>query len=169
MRKTNKMTQGKMRKFTEERLRRIARAGEVFIDGEAFKGVPVDPGLYRGDDYRVDHEKFITVKRALFKLKRLESGDVGVMTWRKFESDAVLTVVVDLDPTRTPVPGRHPVTPALAAAFEGRTEVQPLTINGVPVLSVCAPIRDSLDDVVGALEVFASLEPERYQADRINY
>jgi 23S rRNA pseudouridine1911/1915/1917 synthase len=33
--------------------------------------------------------------------------------------------------------------------------------NGYPVLSVCAPIRDSLDDVVGVVEVFASLAPEK--------
>ena len=59
-------------------------------------------------------------------------------------------------------PGNHPITPAMAEAFGGRTAVQEREMRGVPVLSVCAPIRDSLNDVVGILEVFTSLAPERW-------
>lgn len=169
MSKTRRTITSQMRRATEERLRRIARAGEVFIDGDAFKGIVINPELASGDDYRVDHEKFIRVKEALFKLKRLEPGDVAVMTWRRHKDVAALTVLVDFDPNRRPYPGKFPVTAAMAAAFEGRTAVQELDFGGVPVLSVCAPIRDSLDEVVGVLEVFASLQPDRLQANLINY
>ncbi len=41
--------------------------------------------------------------------------------------------------------------------------------RGAPLLSVCAPIRDSLDDVVGIVEVFASLAPERATVDMLRY
>jgi len=158
----------KFRRETEERLRRVARAAEVFIDGEAFKGIPVDPALNTGDDYRVDHEKFIAVKKTLLRLKRLEPGDVGVITWRRFRDQADITVPADAHPCAVR-PGNHPVTPAMAEAFAGRVAVQELDWRGCPLLSVCAPIRDSLDDVVGVVEVFASLAPERLRVDTLRY
>jgi len=158
----------KLRRETEERLRRLARAATVLVDGDAFKAVPVDPDLNTGDDYRVDHEKFIAVKKTLLKLKRLEPGDVGVMTWRRFKDQADITVPVDSHPCAVR-PGNHPVTQAMAEAFEGRVAVQELEWRGCPLLSVCAPIRDSLDDVVGVVEVFASLAPERLAVDMLRY
>ena len=169
MSRTKKMTKKEMRKATGERLRRIARAGEVFLDGDAFKRIVTDPALVSGDDYRVEHDKFIQIKQTLFKLKRLEPGDIGAMTWRKHQDGATMVVVVDPDPNRRPSAGQYPLAPALAAAFDGRMAAQDMTIKGFPVLSVCGPIRDSLDDVVGVLEVFASLEPEKFQANFINY
>jgi hypothetical protein len=167
MKKT--VTKAVLRKATEERLRRVARAGEVFIDGDAFKAIVLDPTLVRGDDYRVDHDKFIGVKQTLFKLKRLEPGDIGVMTWRKFGEGAAIVVPVDSDPNRPSNPGSADRNSAMAAAFAGKTAAQLLTFKGFPVLSVCAPIRDSLDDVVGVVEVFASLAPDKVRANYINY
>jgi hypothetical protein len=160
----------KLRRETEERLRRLARAATVLVDGDAFKGIPVDPDLNTGDDYRVDHDKFIAVKKTLMKIKRLEDGDVGIITWRRFKDEADITVPVDSHPCAVR-PGNHPITPAMAAAFEGGTAVQELDWpwRGCPILSVCAPIRDSLDDVVGIVEVFASLTPDRATVDMLKY
>jgi hypothetical protein len=158
----------RFRAETEARLRRVARAGSVFIDGEAFKALVLDPDLNTGDDYRVDHEKFIAVKKTLLKLKRLEDGDVGVVTWRRFQDQADQVMPVDAHPCASR-PGNHPVSPAMAEAFAGKVAVQELEFRGAPVLSVCAPIRDSLDDVVGALEVFASLVPEKLRVDLLRY
>jgi hypothetical protein len=158
-----------VRKQTEARLRRVAHAASVLLDGEEFKAVPIDPALNTGDDYRVDHEKFIRVKRTLLKLKRLEEGDVGLTTWRPFgEGQAEQVVPVDLHPL--PVrPGNHPISPAMAAAFGGGTALQELTCEGHPVLSICAPIRDSMEDVVGVVEVFGSLVPEQFKVDQLDY
>jgi hypothetical protein len=153
-----------VRRETEARLRRIARAGEVFVDGEAFKNVVVDPALNTGDDYRVNHEEFIKVKQALIKLKRIEPGDVGVVSWRRFGEEADMVVPVDSHPLQVR-PGNHPISEAMAEAFAGRTAVQDLEMRGHPLLSVCAPIRDSLDEVVGVVEVFGSLVPERFKVD----
>jgi hypothetical protein len=162
----------KFRAETEERLRRAARAGAVFIDGEAFKALVIDPSLNTGDDYRVDHEKFIAVKKALLKLKRLEDGDLGVVTWRRFppgsQDQADQVMPVDAHPCASR-PGNHPISPAMAEAFAGNVAVQQLEFRGAPVLSVCAPIRDSLDDVVGVVEVFASLAPEKLRVDVLRY
>ncbi|HOX08195.1 MAG TPA: hypothetical protein PK280_17500 [Planctomycetota bacterium] len=160
----------RVRRETEERLRRLARAASVLVDGDAFKAVPVDPAINTGDDYRVDHEKFIAVKKTLMKIKRLEDGDAGIITWRRFKDQADITVPVDSHPCAVR-PGNHPITPAMAEAFEGRTAVQELDWpwRGCPILSVCAPIRDSMDDVVGVVEVFASLTPDRVTVDMLRY
>jgi len=158
-----------VRRDTEQRLRRLARAATVFIDGDAFKGIPVRPELNTGDDYAVDHEKFIAVKRTLLKLKRIDDGDIGVTTWRRWAEGQMEQVCpVDMHPL-TVRPGNHPMSAAVAAAFEGQTAVQELDVRGFPVLSVCAPIRDSLEDVVGVVELFASMVPDKFRADTLNY
>lgn len=158
-----------VRRATEERLRRLARAGAVLIDGETFKGIPLNPELNTGDDYAVDHDKFLAVKKVLLKLKRLEDGDVGVTTWRPWPGGQMEQVCpVDVHPL--PVrPGNHPLTPAVADAFQGRLAVQELQLRGYPVLSACAPITDSMSDVVGVVEVFASLAPDRFKVDMLNH
>lgn len=152
-----------VRTQTEQRLRRIARAGTVFVDGEAFKAIPVDPAHHTGDGYQVNHEAFIAVKRALMKLKRLEDGDIGVVSWRPFgdgQADLVLAVDLHCCPVR---PGNHPIKPAMAEAFAGRTAVHEWEFRGYPILAVCAPIVDSMEDVVGIVEVYASLVPDTFR------
>jgi len=158
-----------VRRQTEERLRRLARAATVLIDGEAFAGIPLRPELNTGDDYAVDHEKFLTVKRTLLKLKRLEDGDLGVTTWRRWADGQMEQVCpVDVNPLAVR-PGNHPMSPAVAAAFDGNVGVQELQMRGQPILSVTAPIRDSMEDVVGVVELCASLAPQRFQMDLLNY
>ncbi len=101
-----------LRRETEARLRRIARAGEVFINGDAFRDFVLKPELNTGDQYLVDHGKFIDVKQTLFKLKRLEPGDVGVITWRKFGEEADNCLPCDSYP-KTVRPGNHPMSEAV--------------------------------------------------------
>ena len=166
----------KVRAEVEARLRRLARAGEVFVDGEIFKAILPDPAVNGGDDYRVDEAKFIPVKQALFKLKRLEPGDCSAQTWRRFrfkdrdgaEKDCA-AVVVPLDPHPKDVKAPHPVSPAMEEAFQGRTAIEEQEFRGGPILSVYAPIRDSLEDVVGVVEVFGSLAPEKSRVDMLDY
>jgi hypothetical protein len=166
----------KVRAETEERLRRLARAGEVFIDGEAFKAILPNPALNSGDDYCVDEARFIPVKQALFKLKRLEPGDCSAQAWRRFRfkdkegvEKAAAAVVVPVDPHPKDVKGAHPVSPAMEEAFQGRVGVEELEFRGAPLLSVYAPIRDSFEDVVGVVEVFGSLAPEKTRVDMLDY
>ena len=155
-----------LRKQTEARLRRLARAGEVLVDGDDFKGIAMKPELNTGDDYCVDHGKFIRVKQMLLKLKRLEDGDIGVVAWRPFHNEADIIVPVDGHPLAVR-PGNHPVSAAMAEALAGGVGVQELSMRGFPLLSVCAPIRDSLDDVVGIVEVFGSLVPDVFQVNHL--
>jgi hypothetical protein len=166
----------KTRAEVEARLRRLARAGEVFIDGEACKAILPNPALSGGDDYCVEEKNFIPVKQTLFRLKRLEPGDSSAQTWRRFrfkdkdgsEKDAAV-VVVPIDAHPKEVKGVHPVSPAMEEAFAGRLGVEEQEFRGMPILSVYAPIRDSFEDVVGVVEVFGSLVPDRFCVDTLKY
>lgn len=157
-----------VRRDTEARLRRAARAAEVFVDGEVFKNVVRKPELNTGDQYCVNHDDFIRTKQALLNIKRLEEGDVGIMAWRPFNGEADIVVPVDTGPLSVR-PGNHPISPAMAEAFAGKTAVQEIEMRGWPLLSVLAPVRDSLDEVVGVVEVFASLVPDKFKVGMPGY
>jgi hypothetical protein len=153
-----------VRRETEQRLRRLAHAATVLIDGEAFRRIPLRPELNTGDDYAVDHASFLAVKQMLMKLKRLEDGDVAITSWRKWK-DTEMEQVCPVDLHHLQVrPGNHPISQAHAAAFNGETACYAFELRGEPALAVCAPIRDSMDDVAGVVEIFASLAPERMRA-----
>lgn len=161
---------------TEERLRRLAWAGEVLIDGELFKGIVRDPAVCGGDDYRVNEENFIPIKRMLFKIRRLErEADASLVTWRRYrcadkdghEREAAV-MVVPLDSHPKDVKGVHSISPAMERAFRGHMAVEvQATRTGERILSVYAPIRDSFEDVVGVSEVFAALPLKRTRAPKV--
>jgi len=215
-------TARKSRKEVEARLRRVARAAEVFVDGDDFRQVAFDPDLGEtpagetDPQYRVDHARFVGLKRTLLRLRRLEPGPCSAAAWRPFRQgradlerefaaldgrmrklsagvspanrsgvearlrefgaarkriqariegrlvEELARVVILLDVHPVPArPGIRPAGPALSAAFAGDTAAQEFELNGRPGLSVFAPIRDSLGDVVGATEVYGPLVPEK--------
>jgi hypothetical protein len=156
----------KARKEIEARLRRLAHAAEVFIDGDVFKQIVVDPELYTGDDYRVDDDRFIEVKKTLFKLKRISDCDASLQLWQKCQDGAAIVMPMDRHPKG--VKGLHPITLAMGEAFAGSTAIEEQEM-GVPFLSVYAPIRDSLEDVVGVVEVYGSLAPDKLKVDTLDY
>jgi hypothetical protein len=157
----------RVRRGTETGLRRLAHAAVVFIDGDIFSKVVVDPSMYTGDDYRVDDEKFIAIKKTLFKLKRISEIDASIQTWHRTGDGAAIVVPMDRHPKA--VKGLHPITLAMGEAFAGRTAVEEQDFDGIPILSVYAPIRDSMEDVVGAVEVYGSLAPDRLKIDTLDY
>lgn len=166
----------KVRKEVEARLRRIARAASVLVDGELFKNIVIDPQFYTGDDYQVDEVKFIPVKQMLFKLKRIEDADYTLTGWRRIriknkegvEQDAA-AIVMPIDIHPKDVKSAHPITPAMQEAFSGGVGLEDGMLRDYPILSVFAPIRDSFEDVVGVVEVFASLVPEKLSVNTLKY
>jgi hypothetical protein len=155
------------RREAEARLLRAARAAEVFIDGDAFKNVARKPELNTGDQYCVNHEEFIKTKQTLLNIKRLDPGDIAIFTWRPFGDEMDIVVPVDTGPPSVR-PGNHPITDEMARALKGETVVHEKMLRAWPLLSVLAPIRDSLDDVVGVVEVFASLVPDKFEAGAVS-
>ena len=158
----------KTRREVEARLMRLARAGEVFLDGEALRELFPDPAINTVDD-----DRFVALKKVLFKLKRLEEGDASAQVWRRFENPKTgepgATLAVPVDPHPREVKGVHPVSEAMSAALGGGTGVEEQLFRGVPILSVYAPVRDSFEDVVGVVEVYGSLAPDRFRVDSLDY
>jgi hypothetical protein len=157
----------KARKEIEAQLRKLAYAAEVFIDGDVFKQIVVDPELYTGDDYRVDDDRFVEVKKTLFKLKRISEGDASLKLWHKCQDGAAIVMPMDRHPKG--VKQLHPITLAMGEAFAGGTAIEEQEMDGVPILSVYAPVRDSMDDVVGIVEVYGSLAPDKLKVDTLQY
>jgi len=156
----------KVRKEIEAQLRRLAHAAQVFIDGDVFKQIVVDPELYTGDDYRVDDDRFVEVKKMLFKLKRISECDASLQLMQKCQDGVAVVMPMDRHPKM--VKGLHPITLAMGEAFVGNVAVEEQEM-GVPILSVYAPIRDSLEDVVGIVEVYGSLAPDKMKVDTLDY
>jgi hypothetical protein len=158
------------RRTVEEHLRRIAGVGSIFLDGDAFSQAFFDPkqGVVCAEEpehddpqYHVDHEKFIALKKTLFKLQRLEAAPTALMTWRPYLGDQVIiAIAMDLHPVMVR-PGTQAINESMRRALQGETVLQEFEFRGFPVLSVLTPIRDSLEDVVGVLEVYAPLVPEK--------
>ncbi len=157
----------KVRKETEAGLRRLAHAAGVFIDGDVFKQIVVDPELYTGDDYRVDDDRFAEVKKILFKLKRISECDASLQLWQKCQDGAAIVMPMDRHPKG--VKALHPITLAMGEALAGGTAIEEQEIDNVPFLSVYTPIRDSLEDVIGIAEVYGSLAPDKYAIDTLRY
>jgi hypothetical protein len=158
----------KVRKETEAALRRLAHAAGVFIEGDVFKAIVIDPDTYTGDDYQVDDDAFVAVKKTLFRLKRISECDASLILWRKCRDGAAIVMPMDAH-LKDVKRGLHPMTPAMADAFEGATVVEEQLFGNVPVLSVFEPVRDSMDDVVGVAEVYGSLAPHKLKVDSITY
>ena len=157
----------KVRRETEAGLRRLARAAGVFLDGDVLKRMVVDPAIHSGDDYRVDDDAFVALKKTLFKLKRIREGDASLQIWRKAADGAAVAIAMDRHP-RDPK-ALHGICPAMAEAFAGGTAVEELEFGGVPILSVYVPVRDSMEDVVGVVEAYGSLAPQRLKVDTLDY
>jgi len=161
-------TNTEFREHVERCLRRVARAGTIFVEGDDFREAVFDPELGQvcadepdRDDPQphVDHAKFIRLKQTLFKLKRIEDLPYSLVLWRNFKGEAKSVILIDVHPVPAR-PGRIPVSPAMAEAFAGRVGRQEFQFRDHPGLAVFSPVVDSLNDVVGVLEVYAALVPE---------
>ena len=122
-----------------------------------FKRDPKDPYL-ASDNYDVDHENYIRTKKTLIRLARL----------CPLACDANLWMPVPADPARIQVVIRNVYEMSSFWKWGELTQPMPeemkrVLATGVRVtvrkgagkISVLAPVRNSLDDIVGLVEVVA--------------
>ncbi len=158
-----------------DELTRLAEIAAGMLDGEEVKAIITEKAMnyianpdpkhryLSGDYYDVDHDAFLRTKKFLTRLERLGSVRLNGSVW-------------------VPVPGREEVTVAvqngahhyyyqfgqerLATPPEMKEVFQAGKITSAPVgpddkfVAVLAPVRDSLGDVVGVVELTAPLEAE---------
>ena len=171
-----------------EGLERIARIGQLFIDGDACEKAlrPAARDWTDGDDLDYNFDVSLPLKKVLLRLERVEGGKglEGVrcyaVIWRRRPDDEEKAEVLLAGSRGSPY-GRGPMpmpAPLRRALLEGKTAVGQIPArrylqmlarpyghvwmvdrddfvsSGLPVvLSFFAPIRNSLGEVVAALEL----------------
>jgi hypothetical protein len=153
----------------------IGRVATVLVDGDACQRImtrralefldkkdPKDPWV-DSDNFDVNHEPYIQVKKTLIRLARLAPFPVDVNLWMPVEGlDGRIQVLIR---------NRHEMSqfwrwgalhqemhPSMKTVLEEGRRVKVTDKPGW--VSVLAPVRDSLGDVVGLVEVVSRTEPD---------
>lgn len=159
----------------ERELDEIGRVATVMVDGDAgqriltpralqyiFRKDPRDQ-FADSDNYDVDDESFIRTKKTLIRLAQLSEAPVDVNLWMPLPSNPPRIHVA--------IRNRHemsqfwewgklqqPMFPAMKTVLDtGRR----ITVKDKPgYISVLAPVKNSLGDIVGLVEVVSRLDPD---------
>jgi hypothetical protein len=149
---------GARRKAIAARLLELARVSLAVLDAEAVREciLPAARIEISGDDFAYDIDLANTVKRGLLRIERLSDLAPQAAVWRlrpDLPGQADLVLAGSEYPrqfsgwAKFPIP----VPPEMQRAFEGVPDVA--APEGGAYCSVFAPLRDSLDDIVGVLEL----------------
>jgi hypothetical protein len=139
------------------RLQEVVRLGQLFIEGDMIDQLLTEYGYTWTDPDNIDynHEPFIAMKKVVMRLERtpVDGGDAFVNIWRRRPDDKTkaepLLAGMRLSPIgRGIIEMTKPIRDALVAGKQGVDRRDDGTI------SIFAPIRDSMDRIAGAIEVF---------------
>ncbi len=156
----------------------VARIATVMVDGDVcqrivtpraleymFKDDPRDHYL-AGDNYDVNDQAFIGVKKTLIRLSRLAPVDCDVNLWMPIEGhpDKIHIVIRnahEMSQFWTWGALYQDMFPQMKQVLDTG---QRLTVTDKPGwVSVLAPVRNSLNDIVGLVEVAGQERPEPHE------
>jgi hypothetical protein len=156
-------------------LESVAKTASVMIDGDVCQRIvtpraieyilrnPSKDKWAAADNYDVDDASFIATKKTLIRLAQLVDYPVDVNLWMPLKPDFSLIHIA--------IRNRHEMSqfwqwgtlfgPTPAPMRIVLQEGKRLTITSKPgFVSVLAPVRNSLGDIAGLVEVVARLEPD---------
>jgi hypothetical protein len=156
-------------------LDKIAGVATVMIDGDVCQRIltpraieymlrnPSPDKWADADNYDVDDAAFIATKKTLIRLSQLASYPVDANLWMPLKSDGSLVHVVIRNRYEmsqfwpwgklfqtTPAPMRETLETGRRITVTGKSGY----------VSVLAPVRNSLGDIVGLVEVVSRVEPD---------
>jgi hypothetical protein len=153
----------------------VARTATAMVDGDAVRRIPTARSLASllaahprdpwaaADNYDVEHEAFIAVKKTLIRLSRLCSAPCDVNLWTAVPSNPPRVQIVirnALELSQFWVWGalHQEMFPEMKEVFETgkRVTVQ----RRREMISVLAPVYDSLGDIAGLVEVVSQRRPD---------
>jgi hypothetical protein len=156
-------------------LDRVAEVATVMVDGDVclkiqtprslqFSAIkdPRDPWR-AGDNYDVDHGAFLQTKKTLTRLQHLCVTPCAVNLWMRIASkpgrvQIVIRNALELSQFWTWGDMDQEIPPEMKRTFESGERT---TVRHKPgMVSVLAPVRDSLGDVVGIVEVVSQNNPD---------
>ncbi len=162
----------------ERTLDDIARVASVMVDGDVcqrivtaraeeyiVKGHPRDK-WFGSDNYDVNHGPYIQTKKTLMRLARLNPAYYDVNLWMPIgDSPRKIHVVIrnDREISQFWTFGTlvQDMIPEMREVLETGKRV---TVQQKPgILSVLAPVRNSLGDVVGLVEVVGREKPDAHE------
>ena len=164
----------------QRELESVARTASVMVDGDVCQRIvtkramasilernPRDKWL-ASDNYDVEHAPFIQTKKTLARLARLASFPADVNLWMPIPGDPPLArvhiVIRGVNETSQfwPWGALHQEMPAAMkrVLITGERE----TVKEKPgLISVLAPVSNSLGDIVALVEVVARLKPDAHE------
>jgi hypothetical protein len=161
----------------EKKLDEVARIASIMVDGDECKRVVTKQSVHEmfhpdprdkwsaADNYSVNHEPFIRVKKTLARLSRLIDAPCDINLWMPLpEKNKIHIVIRNVNEMSqfwpwgtlfqdTPEPMRK----VLATGERVTVKLRP------QMISVLAPVRDSLGDIVGLLEVIATKKADAHE------
>ena len=160
----------KSRKMLEA-LKGAARVASAMVDGDEARRVVTDRAAQyvanpdpkhrsmAGDYYDVDHATFLRVKKTLMRLQRLVDFRCNAILWLTLDGlEGKVTVVCNNDTLshwhgfgRATVP----IEGEIAECMASKAMVVADPCDESELLTVVAPVLDSLGDVVGVVELTA--------------
>ena len=170
----------------QKELAEVARVGQVFLDGEWVRNAysPYAETFMTGDDIDYNPEACVPLKKTLMRLERLSRVPCSTTVWRRRPDDPGSGEAVLCGFLSSPQAGGKPsnrgyvpprMSKQLAAAFGGKTVtkidrkgpgargmnargrgVPARGVKGYAVVQVYVPVKDSMGEIAGVLEVFAA-------------
>lgn len=159
----------------ERDLDEIGRTASVMVDGDICERIVTPRAVEHmlhpdprdqwadGDNYDVDDQAFVQTKKTLMRLARLAGYPVDVNLWMTVPKQPSLIHVVirnRYEMSQFWVWGKltQPMFPEMRKVLETG---QRLTIKTKPgFVSVLAPVRNSMDSIVGLVEVVSRTTPD---------
>ena len=169
-----------------EELAEVARVGQVFMDGDWVRGAyfPHAQAFMTGDDMDFDPAACVPLKKTLMRLERLSRVPCSSTVWRRRPDVPSSGEAVHHGFMGSPQAGAKPgnrgyeppkMSKELAAAFKGRMVlkvdrrgpgarilhargrgVPARGVKGYATVQVYAPVKDSMGEVAGVLELWAA-------------
>jgi hypothetical protein len=157
----------------EQELDAIARTASVMVDGDVCQRIVTPRALQfmlrnpspdrwaDADNYDVDDAAFLATKKTLMRLALLADYPVDVNLWMPIKPDTVHVVIRNRHEMSQFWPWGKLFQPAPAAMLEVLKTGQRVTVKEKPgFVSVLAPVRNSLDEIVGLVEVVTKAPPD---------
>ncbi|HWR54271.1 MAG TPA: hypothetical protein VN428_24405 [Bryobacteraceae bacterium] len=153
----------------------VARAATVMVDGDLAKRIQTPRSVSSmlvedprdrwaaSDKYEVDHAAFLTMKKTLTRLTRLCSATCDVNLWMPVPKKPgnIQVLIRTLNETSQFWPWgalTQETPPEMAGVLKTGQRV---TVSRRPgIVSVLAPVHDSLGDIAGLVEVVSRVQPD---------
>ena len=163
--------------MTAAALLELARLATILVDGDLCQRIVKPQAIQEmfqenprdkwgaSDNYNVNQDAYIQVKKTLIRLSRTVNFPVDLNLWMPLPKEGKIHIVIrqanemsQFWPWGALFQDMHP---AMKKTLETGER---LTVNEKPPLvSVLTPVRNSLGDIVGIIEVAASAKPDPHE------